>query len=695
MKFGNPFALFGLLLTGVPILMHLIGRRQARRLKFPALSLLINRRRRTTHWLRVRQWLLLAARVGVVALIVLAMSKPSTESRVAVSGVPKGTAAAVVIIDDTMSMAYRSRGQVAFDSAKREARMLLDELGPQTAVALIRSTKPDVVARFSRDRRATRVELDRMKLTYKHADLVKAIEKAEALLTGNKNTDGVIVVVSDLARHGFPTGTFPKPEHSVVYRQIGDDSNGNAAVVDLKAQVSASDEMRFTVSARICNYGKSQTLRLELQIDANVSARGSIALKEGQCGLKTFDHHFAERGYHTVTLRLPEDALDADNERYLGLNVARKIRVMLIDGEPSPIRHRDELFYVKAALGQDRGSQSGHGISIQQITPDQLSKLSALDVDVVILANVSAQDKRSADLLHRFVDEGGGLLIGVGTNVEPIRYNEWLAGLLPQPLRGEKHAVARVTGDAPLRLGSIDSKHPVIRALGGNADVAALARVRAWRTMRVSPVARSATSADRRSVLVSFDDQSPALITRQVQAGTVALLTTTLDRDWSDLAIRPGFLPLLHELMRYLARASSQRRSSGKDVIVGERFELPWGRATELELVDGAGGKTYWRRESSKSSENLEVPLERPGLYGVRRREGSRWSSTVRLAVNVDSRESDLQRMTLQGRHAAPDVHSKSSRSRSVPMWHLVFVLLFGLVLLESVLVRRRQNSVP
>ena len=41
---------------------------------------------------------------------------------------------------------------------------------------------------------------------------------------------------------------------------------------------------------------------------------------------------------------------------------------------------------------------------------------------------------------------------------------------------------------------------------------------------------------------------------RKIGTGRVIVWTTTLDDSWTDLAVKPVFLPLVHQLVRYLAR---------------------------------------------------------------------------------------------------------------------------------------------
>ena len=68
-----------------------------------------------------------------------------------------------------------------------------------------------------------------------------------------------------------------------------------------------------------------------------------------------------------------------------------------------------------------------------------------------------------------------------------------------------------------------------------------------------SATARSRPAPDDR-VLARFDDGAVAAAERRVGTGRVIAWTTTLDDSWTDLAQKPVFLPLVHQLVKYLAQ---------------------------------------------------------------------------------------------------------------------------------------------
>src|SRR5687767_1503834 len=69
MGFVTPALLGGAALVALPIVLHLIMRRETKKLLFPALRFVQRRQSVNQHRLRLRHWLLLALRCAIIALL--------------------------------------------------------------------------------------------------------------------------------------------------------------------------------------------------------------------------------------------------------------------------------------------------------------------------------------------------------------------------------------------------------------------------------------------------------------------------------------------------------------------------------------------------------------------------------------------------------------------------------------------------
>ncbi|MCA9077434.1 MAG: BatA domain-containing protein [Planctomycetaceae bacterium] len=73
----HPAILIGLGLAAIPVILHLLLRQKPKKLLFPALRLIQNRRKQNVRRMRIRHLLLLALRILVIGLFVFAIARPS------------------------------------------------------------------------------------------------------------------------------------------------------------------------------------------------------------------------------------------------------------------------------------------------------------------------------------------------------------------------------------------------------------------------------------------------------------------------------------------------------------------------------------------------------------------------------------------------------------------------------------------
>ena len=92
----------------VPIVLHLVMRRQPKHLEFPALRFVKLRQQSNRRQMRLRNWLLLALRCAVVALLALALARPSIVAS-GVLGDQEAPVAAALVFDTSPRMQYRQQ----------------------------------------------------------------------------------------------------------------------------------------------------------------------------------------------------------------------------------------------------------------------------------------------------------------------------------------------------------------------------------------------------------------------------------------------------------------------------------------------------------------------------------------------------------------------------------------------------------
>jgi hypothetical protein len=193
--------------------------------------------------------------------------------------------------------------------------------------------------------------------------------------------------------------------------------------------------------------------------------------------------------------------------------------------------------------------------------------------------------QRGRERLAEFVRGGGGLLVAAGPDVDPAILKDALAGLVETSWE--------IRPPQALTFAPDDSRHPVFRVFGGAGTLGNVGFSRAVRIAAPASV----------SVIARYSDGSPALVEERTSGGRVLVFGSDVNYRWNDFPLQPGFVPFIHETMRYLASP----RTTRTEFIVGE-----------LQAATAPGVIT------------LPAPASR------------------RIAVNVDPRESDPGRMTAE-----------------------------------------------
>ncbi len=114
-----PWAWAGALVVAGPILIHLLGRGNAPRVRFPSLRFLDGSPLLPTRWSRLRDPLLLAVRCAILLAAVAALARPVFTPT---SGAPRDRLVRVIIIDTSASIVTDARA-----AAERQAEQLVEE----------------------------------------------------------------------------------------------------------------------------------------------------------------------------------------------------------------------------------------------------------------------------------------------------------------------------------------------------------------------------------------------------------------------------------------------------------------------------------------------------------------------------------------------------------------------------------------
>src|ERR1044071_6472403 len=86
----------GAALAALPVILHLFMRQTPKHVIFPALRLVRERQKRSKKRMRIKNWLLLAARMSILGLMALAFARPTFPSQMSLGDESVPTALGLV-----------------------------------------------------------------------------------------------------------------------------------------------------------------------------------------------------------------------------------------------------------------------------------------------------------------------------------------------------------------------------------------------------------------------------------------------------------------------------------------------------------------------------------------------------------------------------------------------------------------------
>ena len=670
--FASPAMLAWGVAIALPVLIHLWRKRHAGEEPWGPMRLLEEAMGRSRRRLQIERGFLLLLRMLLILLLVLAVAEPVAEISTAASMAPDARVHRVMVIDGSFSMAYRPTDRSRFEQGKEIIQRIIQTGRPGDGYSLIVAGSPsDVVVAdpvFEPQRFAQVVDqLRQQDMTLDPLDMLRQTRKVtlrgKAARYEFDRTE--IYFLSDLCRVGWSlqdkalakearklaADLSSKATLTVIDLGQADAANGSIAQFHATPSATTSGQpVEFNIETQ--HFGLPQPRQSLIEFFVNGRSVGRQTLKPAPDGhaSTSFSYTFPSSGLHEVECRLQEDQLDVDNHRFLIVPVHDAIRVLLIEGRPGHDPLSTAGGFLKAAL-QTRHDEApslpsstdsestqvavGKTYHVDTIHEGALAETSLAAYDTVALANVAQITATEAKALDRYIHQGGELLLFLGDQVMPDRYNKMLAGLLPAELDD------LITFDTPPKLDPMDYRHTIVRPFQSHPESGLL-------TIPIHRMIRLVTDDHPETqIALATEDGKPLIVEHRVGAGRVVLVATSADTSWTLAPIWPSFVPLVQtmaslgfesiaeNLNREVSQPLSGTLNAGETV---DRLRIVTPEDQRLPVT---------APQDSKKHTDDTWQFTRTEIAGIYRlQEEGKETPGDRFAVNVDPLESDLAKMS-------------------------------------------------
>jgi hypothetical protein len=667
MTFLHVAFLGGALAMAVPILLHLIMRKQPTHLEFPALRFIKLRENANRRQVRLRHWLLLALRCAVILLLALALARPSIIASSGVLGDQEAPVAAALVFDTNPRMQYRQHNQTRLQVAQETAQWLLPQLPRESDVAVVDSRTGSAV--FAVDPGAARQRIERLDAGAMSQPLSQAIEAAIDLVNTSEKERKEIYVFTDLSQSAWsPSAMRELASRLVEHPGIGiyvidvgaaDPANFGLGDTSLSGDV-LSKNSPLTIRSDVVHSGPGGERTVELFLlnretgKPEVRGRQTLEVAAGGSQRADFQLRGLPTGVHQGYLKLVgEDALACDDEHWFTVEVRPSWRILLAAPSSDGRKAADYALFFSEALAPYAIRVKGEAaFECDVIDVSQLSSKALESYDAVCLIDPTALAPAVWQKLHAYVAAGGGLGIFLGSNASPVQsFNEPVAQeLLPGKLTRQWRS------DGDVYFAPDNFQHPVLSKFQG-LDVA-------WQLLPVFRHWQLEGLNEGSATIAAFSNNQPALIERPVGKGRVLTMTTSI----SDPASRTGqsgyvpwnllptgddkfpFYLLANTLAEYLVGGGDQHLNytAGGAAVV----RLQADEHQPMYVLSTPRGDQIRTPASEAQDAIVVTSTETPGNYQITAG-GGETQVDLGFSANFPASVSDLSRASDEDLHAA------------------------------------------
>ena len=413
MQFLSPWMLSGLAALALPIIIHLLQRKRVVQIPFSTLRFLKLVQSKTARRSRVENLLLLILRCLVFAFLMLAAARPVVSPKAANwwgGSVPRTI---VLVIDNSLSMNYRTTDHTRLDAARLQALAILDDLraGDDVAVVAANDRAQLLIAEPTVNHASARQAVQGIQPTQFRTDFGPALREARKIVARSQKRIRHVYLLTDNQNIAwrFEPGTV----FDDAWRQTGAQLTVvrpdalepvNAAITRVKFQspfVTAGAVVRG--SATVENFSTAELHDLlEVRIGNERVTQRAADVAPGSASEVAFEFPVPPVTGDSVrgTVSIQDDHLPEDNRQFFWLAVYQPPRVVVVEGQQVGPESLHSGFYLTKALA------AGGDITPKVVSPAELDDLALEGYSAVFVCDATLSD-RALVRLDRLLQRGG------------------------------------------------------------------------------------------------------------------------------------------------------------------------------------------------------------------------------------------------------------------------------------------------
>lgn len=688
MKFLFPSFLIALLAVAIPVIIHLFSFRQYRTVYFSNVSFLRDIKKESKNKSRLKQLLILAARILAIVFLVIAFAQPYIPSNNQLQKSPQQVVG--IYIDNSFSMNALSTNGKLIEIARNKALEICMAYPAGTKFRLFTNDlEPKHQHLFNREQLIQQVASIQPTPVVIPLSMVFSRFASGNHLSAESNADKYLYFISDFQQPVSDFENFGKEPVSCLLLPLEPAEIANLYIDSCWFEVPAhylKQEEEIFVRIKNSSSQSFQNLPLKIMLNDSIKSITNFTVNAQNEIVTSLKYTNNTSGLQLGQIEISDYPFIHDNNWYISYLVKPSLKALAITD--NSIESKQGTEYISALFENDNFVRLDV-INNQNL---QISKLASYNT--IFLVNTGELSSGLVSELGNAVSNGASVVIfPAGKGTEPI--NKLLTALNSAPVTGLDTTSQKISGidfDNPFFAGVFREKeeNPVLPAINGHYLFAA-----------------NRTQRDTR--LLWFQNNDPALSVQPYEKGKSYVFSFPLDKANESFLRDIIFVPVLYKIV--LNSASGQM----PPFIIGRNHSFQLEPAYNVNLGSGIeiiNRKNGDRFVPEKNVTGKGVMLEfndlikTDGHFLIQNED----SVVAAVAFNYDRKESELNYYqvtelnekieTLQMKNVQvientdgnfAEVFDEIQNGRQLWKWFILMALL--MIFAEAVIIRFWKNN--
>ena len=571
MTFLSPSILWGLLAITIPIIIHLISLRHTRDTEFSTLRFIKSLKHETIRRLRIKQWLLVLLRTIAILCLILMFSRPLMTGTLTSKLGGYIESRAVIIVDNSASMAVHTGDGTLLDRAKSSLPAILKGLEGETTVELYQTNPPRKLFSGSHEEgRSIMAGVKGIVQTNMTDNLWTMIDSVLQMVEASEPNRECFIISDFQSAPSFTIDSLNPNSDWKYYCILQPKVENNISIseVSVLSQIKLPNHL-VKLNTRVGNGGVTDKRNIPVELYLNDERVGQIVSQFEPSKFKDFMFQVypGKTGIINGKIVIPDDDFPMDNFRNFDLVIPNQIAVKVIG------QSMEELFLLDLALSAITGETEL--LLIDRDLSDDVERLFLSDIDILLLHNPTNLSNSAIEDLQRFLMNGGGLIWFVGNDLNQTDPVAWPSLLKLPELIKTRH----LDGESFFSTLIVDENHSLFTDLNINNMNEELPQVFGYNEVRLQM---------NHTPLIKLNNGHPLLIESKAFGSSGFVFTSPLNLGWNDLSVKGLLVPLLHRMLILLGTKefNVQPLLVGQDKIIdikGDNINAEWVLITPME----------------------------------------------------------------------------------------------------------------